>query len=132
MTKKTPQTSSACKEERFEELIKELKKYGIEITNRDRLSSLSNKKFAAEIREKFIENPLREYIDLEKWLKSPDPALIYQGEEATYLLKGHLVPCRVISFSKQMGNEYADIIDLQNKRVLNVPKGKLTMPGSHR
>ena len=83
MTKKTSQTTDVCKEDRFEELIKELKKYGIEITNRDRLSSLSSKKLAAEIREKFIENPLREYIDLEKWLKSPDPTLIYQGEEAT-------------------------------------------------
>ena len=108
------------------ELAKEMKKYGYTVNNQTRLASLSSKKFAAEIREKFIENPLGKYIDLEAWLKSPDPEPVYIGTDAMYLVRGKLLPCKIISVSKQLGNEYADIIDVENKRILNVPKGRIT------
>ena len=110
--------------ERLEELIKELKKYDIRFTNRDRLATMSSKKLEKEIIEKFIDNPLNKYIDLTAWLKSSNPELIYIGEDGMYLTENHVwVPCKIVEHKTIFGNEYVELIDLETEQLRSVPRG---------
>ena len=116
--------NSKLSAERLEELVKELKKYDIRFTNRDRLATMSSKKLEKEIFEKFIDNPLGKYIDLTAWLKSSNPALIYQGEDGTYLTENHVwVPCKIVERKTIFGNEYVELIDLETEQLRSVPRG---------
>ena len=106
------------------ELVKELKKHGITITNQARLMSMSPKKFEETIRELFVNQPLAEHMDIATWLKSSDPRPIYLGEDGEYLNSNNeWVACKMLSRKKIFGNDYVELIDLKEQQLLSVPRG---------
>ena len=111
-------------DEKLEMLLKELKRYDIQVTNRDRLAALPERKLVAELKKKFIDNDLAEYIDLQAWLRSGNPKLIYIGEDAMYYNdQRKLVPCKIIEESKELGNKYVLVIDLAEEKLVKTNKG---------
>ena len=109
----------------LEQLIKELKKYDIQINNRIRLLTLNEKKLAKEIEDRFINNPLAQFIDVQAWLKSYNPELIYIGDDGEYYSGGRYIKCKIIGKKKIMGNDYIELIDLEKNQLMSVSKGSV-------
>lgn len=94
-------------------------------SNRERLETLTDREYANELKS-IIQNPLNQYIDINKWLKATSPDLIYKGKKARYKESGKKIDCLLVEKRKMFNQLYACIIVPERSEVLCVPEEKVT------